>query len=205
MRRARAAETPIALREEAEREAHRYIELALAADRPTLLPRALVIMGGLMASGKSTVSAGLADLMAVPRIVADTTRGALVERETRGVADEAALLRFLDDRFGERVYAEAFHQADIVLTSGRGAIVDACFPTALTRQSASALSERHGIPLFFIECRIDRDTARALGCAGRTLVEKRYGVEQTSPQLGERPSQGHERSSGDVPSRRTES
>ena len=65
VRLARRAGTPGVEAERAEAEAHRYIELALSTDRPTLLPRALVIMGGLLASGKSTVSAALAAVVAL--------------------------------------------------------------------------------------------------------------------------------------------
>jgi len=149
------------LRRRAAREERKYTQLAIAIDRPALLPRTIVATTGLVASGKSTVAAALADRMGVPRIVADTARRALVRRDSCEQDDLSARLRSLSREFDHRVYAEALRCAAVVLASGRGVVLDACFPTAATRAGVAELAARHETPLVFVECRAPSDAIRA--------------------------------------------
>ncbi|MEN9580132.1 MAG: hypothetical protein RJA70_3141 [Pseudomonadota bacterium] len=59
----------------------------------------------------------------------------------------------------ERVYEEVFRRASNVLASGRGVILDASFRTERQRRGALELSERHGVPLRFIQCQVPRELA----------------------------------------------
>ena len=110
---ARDAAAIEAVRERAAREERKYSQLARAIDRPALLPRTVVAMTGLVASGKSTVATALADRMGVPRIVADTTRQALAGRGSAPADDLSARLRSLSREFDGRVYAEALRCTEV--------------------------------------------------------------------------------------------
>ena len=59
-------------------EARRHFLLALAADRRSLLVPVVVAVGGIIASGKSTLAERLADEMSAPVIDADRTRKSMV-------------------------------------------------------------------------------------------------------------------------------
>ena len=63
-----------AIREKNREDARRYFLLSLASERRALVPPALIAVGGVIASGKSTVAARLGAELAVPVIDADRTR-----------------------------------------------------------------------------------------------------------------------------------
>jgi predicted kinase len=44
-----------------------------------------------------------------------------------------------------------------VLDSGRPVILDASFRSRALREGARSLARRHGVPFFFVECRVSRE------------------------------------------------
>jgi uncharacterized protein len=153
------ADEPLRLRAAAE--ARRYFLLALSADRRSLLSPSVVAVGGIIASGKSTVAAALGAAMGAPVVDADRTRkhflgvGATVpvhEEPWRGGYDPAVT---------EKVYAEVLRRAAVVLASGRPVVVDASFRSGAMRAAARALAGAHGVPFRLVECRAAADVCRA--------------------------------------------
>lgn len=126
--------------------------LALSTRRRPLLPPILIVVGGLVASGKSTVARLLADRLGAPRIEGDRVRARL---DGYGSA-----LEFTPE-FAARGYTELARFAELILDSGRPVVLDGCFPHAEQREQARALARRRGWPFLFVECRIDRETAVA--------------------------------------------
>jgi predicted kinase len=110
-------------------------------------PRVIAI-GGLVASGKSTVAKAAARRLDAPRVVADRVREALLERAGEETAHELAW----QPAFGERVYAGLLARAEAVLASGRSVVLDACFPNEPRRRAAEALAARHGAAFTFGWC-----------------------------------------------------
>jgi predicted kinase len=158
LRHARRSARPGVSAAEAERagaEARRHLLLALAAGRRPLLPPRVVATTGLVASGKSTVAAALAARMAAPRVVADRARRHLLEAPPAGDAGRSVAETAFAPRFDDAVYAELLAEADAVLASGRGAVLDACFPTRRSRAAARDLACRHEVPFLLVECRTD--------------------------------------------------
>lgn len=133
-------------------EARRWLLQARAIRRPPLLPPRLVAVGGLVASGKSTIARLLAERMAAPRLEADRVAAELSQ------ADPG---RSLAPDFEPHVYGELLRRARSVLDSGRPAVLDACFPRRNERRRARRLAVDSGLPFLFVECRVDADTARA--------------------------------------------
>ena len=163
-----AATHPIALARDLEsRGAERLAEqlltaYALAADDYGVLRKlaapargeALVIaVGGLVASGKSTVAKLVSRRLGAPRVVADRVRRALLEEAGDGLAHELTW----EADFGARVYAGMLARAADVLASGRSVVLDACFPTEAQRDAVAGLAVRHGARFVFVHCDAPRE------------------------------------------------
>jgi predicted kinase len=158
---AEGGDGPDAPREARVAEARALLLVSLATRRRPLLPPILVAVGGLVASGKSTVSRALAGRIGAPRIEADRVRDFLLGDRPGRAVHESQWARSLAPDFGERVYAELLHRAAIVLASGRPAVLDACFPRARQRAAAQALARSCGRPFLFVECRAEPDVVRS--------------------------------------------
>ena len=110
-------------------------------------PRVIAV-GGLVASGKSTVAKYVAHRIGAPRVVADRVRGVLLAEADGGAAHELAWATDLADR----VYAGLLERAGDVLASGRSVVLDACFPREARRRAAAALAARSGAQFAFVHC-----------------------------------------------------
>ncbi len=141
--------------------ARHHFLLALAAGRRALLGPAVVAVGGIIASGKSTVAARLGALMSAPVIEADRTRKQLLGVTPTRPVHEGAWQGAYDPAFTERVYDEVFRRAGVVLEAGRPVILDASFRGRALRQRARALALEHGVPFRFVECRAAPEVCRA--------------------------------------------
>lgn len=152
MLRAEAA-TDSKVREEAEQDARRHFLLALAGARPALLPPVIVAVGGVIASGKSTVADALAGRLGATVVDADRTRKAMVGVGSSDHLDVGAFEGPYDPRVTAEVYAELARCAGVVVRSGRSIVLDASFRTREQRAMLRTLAESLHVPVFFVECR----------------------------------------------------
>ncbi len=159
VRRARDPRASISERECADADARRYLQLARATARRPLLPPAVVALGGLVASGKSTLARALALRLAAPRVVGDHVREFVAGAAPGQPADVAQRLEGFAPGVEDAAYRVLFDSAAAVLDSGRPVVLDGGFPTAVRRRAARALAERHGVPFRFVECRVAADVA----------------------------------------------
>jgi uncharacterized protein len=155
-----SSELGVVARERLERDARRYLLLALAAERPSIEPARLIAVGGIIASGKSTLAEALGQKLAAPVISSDRTRKALL-----GVTETTSLHdRPWQDAYSEartdQVYAEILRRAEVVLGSGRSVVVDASFRTRATREQAQRLARSLGAGFVFVECRVPIEVSR---------------------------------------------
>jgi len=141
-------------------EARRHLLLALAADRRSLLMPVVVAVGGIIASGKSTVAERLDDEMSALVVDAYRARKSMVGVDPRHPLHEAAWTGAYDPGFTERVYAEVMRRAEVVLASGRPVVIDASFRSPMMRARVRELAIAHGAPFRFIECRADPEVCR---------------------------------------------
>ena len=107
-----------------------------------------IAVGGLVASGKSTVAKLVSRRLGAPRVVADRVRRALLEQAGRRAAHELTW----EADFGDRVYASLLERAGEVLASGRSVVLDACFPTEARRHAVAALAAKHGARFVLAVC-----------------------------------------------------
>jgi aminoglycoside phosphotransferase family enzyme/predicted kinase len=140
-----------AQREAATRSARRHLSLADRALRPRA-PGSVVLMTGLVGSGKSSAAARLAD--AVDGVVIASDR---VRKHLSGLAADAREL--YDDAAKDRVYAALLARAEPVTASGRVAILDATYARDRHRQGAIDWARSRGLSAAIVETRCQRDTA----------------------------------------------
>ncbi len=148
-------------RERAAAQARRHFLLALSADRRSLVEPAVVVVGGVIASGKSTVAEHLGLEMSAPVIDADRTRKALLHVEPERRLDDPAWQGAYDPAVTVAVYAEVLRRAEVVLASGRPVVLDASFRSRGLRAAAHRLAEKGGLAFRFVECRADPSLCKA--------------------------------------------
>jgi aminoglycoside phosphotransferase family enzyme/predicted kinase len=138
------------------REAERLFVLAREYAEPRATVGAVIAVGGLIGAGKSTLAQALVPVLGSSVVDSDRTRKALAgvlptqpaPAETYTVAST------------RRTYDELFRRADVVLSSGRGVILDATFRGRDLRLRARELALRHGRPFRFVEAVCDEETLR---------------------------------------------
>lgn len=154
--------TPSAVTDPARAEARRYLLLAQAARRRSVLDPVLVAVAGSIATGKSTLAERLGEEQSAPVVDADRTRKYMLGLSpTEHSAAAGAWQGAYDPRFSERVYAEVLRRADAVLESGRPVIVDASFRTKAARAAARDLARARGVPFLLLECVAPIELCRA--------------------------------------------
>ena len=136
----------------------KYYMLALAATHEALSPRCLVAVGGVIASGKSTIAKRLSIELVAPVVESDRTRKFMLDVGATEKRHHAAFEGDYRPEFSEEVYAEVLRRAEVVLQSGRSVIIDASFRTKHSREAAKKLAERMSASFQFIECNVSRDT-----------------------------------------------
>jgi hypothetical protein len=149
-----------ALRERAAREARRYFLLAQACEREPVSRPVLYAVGGVIASGKSTLADALSAATGAP--VVDTDRA---RKHLAGVAPTTRLAEGLftgayAPETTDRVYTEVLRRANVVLGSGRPVVVDASFRSRALRARLSDLARARGVALRFVECCVPPAVAR---------------------------------------------
>ncbi len=152
---------PWEVRARAAEEARRYFLLALAASQRALVAPALVAVGGVIASGKSTVAECIASELGAPVVDTDRARKHMLGIEPTRHRNDAAWGGAYDLAFTERVYREVLRRAEVVLASGRPVVIDASFRSRAARQQARALAARTGVPFKLVECRAPASRCRA--------------------------------------------
>lgn len=140
--------------------ARRCFMLALASGRRSLLGPCVVAVGGVIASGKSTIGGRLSQEMSAPVVDADRTRKQMLGVRATQPVHDGSWQGAYDPKFTEEVYAEVFRRGGVVLRSGRPVIVDASFRSRALRARARELAEQHGVPFRLVECRIDYAIAK---------------------------------------------
>jgi predicted kinase len=148
-------------RQRLERQARRYLLLALAAERPPLGTPRLIAVGGIIASGKSTFADALGAELGVPVISSDRTRKALLGIEPTEPLRHEPWQRAYAPELTAQVYEELMRLCRVVLRSGRSVVLDATFASRQSRAMARAAAAELSVPFCFVECRAPADVARA--------------------------------------------
>jgi len=148
-----------AQRARASESARRHLELArqMLAARGT---GALVLVGGIVGTGKSTAAAALADAASAVVIASDRVRKRLAGLAATARSGDRVDEGLYHPALGERVYAGLLERAAPVLDSGRVALLDATWSRAADRERALRLARERGARAVFIETRCAASVAR---------------------------------------------
>ena len=164
-------EVPDAERERAKAQAKRYFHLAYRYAKGTPAP-ALLIVCGLVGTGKSTIARLLGDLTGFSVFNSDTTRKQLAHIPTTARPRDEYRPGIYSDNFTRRAYDTLLTAAERSLRGRRGVIVDATFKDPLHRARFLNLASRLKIPILFVECQAqDQEIFRRLQKRGRRLDE----------------------------------
>lgn len=166
---ARDRGVPHEVREMAERQARRYLLLALASERRSLLSPLVVATGGLIGSGKSTLADGLGLQLGGAVVASDPIRKHLLGVNELTEVASPAFQGGYGAETSERVYQRLFDNARAVVQSGRPVVLDASFRSRKHRLAARELARSLGVPFRFVECRASPEVCRA------RLTERRKG------------------------------
>jgi hypothetical protein len=164
-------EVPDAERERAKAQAKRYFHLAYRYAKGTPAP-ALLIVCGLVGTGKSTIARLLGDLTGFSVFNSDTTRKQLAHIPTTARPQDEYRPGIYSDNFTRRTYDTLLTEAERSLREGRGVIVDATFKEPRYRALFLNLASRLKIPVLFVECQAqEQEIFRRLQERGRRLDE----------------------------------
>jgi uncharacterized protein len=136
---------------ESQHTAQGYFDLALSYTRAKPI---LVVMMGLVGSGKTTISEALAGRLAAVHISSDVTRKQLAGiPETEHRFDEAGK-GIYSPEFNIRTYESLYTNAKCALMNGDSVILDAAFLRNGERQKAVQIAEEAGADCLVVECRL---------------------------------------------------
>ena len=150
-------EVGAAERERAYQLASSYFELAsryAARSSP-----ALIVVCGLSGSGKSTVARLLQHRKGFKVINSDRVRKRLAAVPAHEHSFTEYGANIYSDRFTKITYDTMLAEAESLIRSGCGAILDATFKASADRQLALSLANRHGVPVLFVECLVSEEEA----------------------------------------------
>jgi predicted kinase len=157
-------------RRQAGKDARRLFLKALTVDRRPLLVPMVVAIGGVIATGKSTVAGRVGAALSAPVVSSDRTRKSMLHVEATRRLEEPRWSGAYAQAVTDDVYCEVLRRAEVVLASGRPVVLDASFRSAASRQAAKDLADRYGAPFRFVECR-----AEAAVCRARLAIRAKTG------------------------------
>jgi aminoglycoside phosphotransferase family enzyme/predicted kinase len=141
---------------EALKHARRYLELARgyadALSRPFL-----IIVRGIMGSGKTTLASQLSEALDVPRLGTDDIR-----HELFGASAEPAPYNtgHYTPQARQQVYDEIFTRSERLLEACESAVLDGTFLALSSLKRFQELAERHGGQFLVVTCRCSDGVAR---------------------------------------------
>jgi len=154
--------------------ARRHFQLAVRYARRFAPPR-LVVVGGLIGTGKSTLAGSLAQALGATWLRTDEIRLREFARERRPRQGFAEGL--YAPHISELVYQRLIQRAEALVRQGRSVVCDGTFSKAAGRMALRDLARRHGASFHFFECIVPRAVAlRRVArryAAGRDLSEAR--------------------------------
>ncbi|MCS7206766.1 MAG: AAA family ATPase [Dehalococcoidia bacterium] len=139
--------------------AQRYFALAEGYGRVLQGP-ALILVVGLIGTGKSTLARNLASLLGGEVISSDVVRKTLAGLAPTDRRWEPWGQGIYSPTMDLRTYQAMLEQADALLAQGKVVILDASFRSAARRQEAIALARRRGIPYFVVEAYAPEEVVR---------------------------------------------
>ena len=159
-------DTPASVRERSADGARRNYLLALESlpaqnsrGRSAVPPMVLAV-GGIVASGKTTIAERAGSEMMAPVVSSDRTRKSLLGAGPTTSVNSVPWTDAYYAEVTEQVYEEVFRRARSVLQSKRPVVIDASFRSLAHREGARRSARAAGVPFLFVERRAPSDVCR---------------------------------------------
>jgi predicted kinase len=123
-----------------------------------ICPHMLIVVGGLMGTGKSTLANGLGNAFEVEVLSTDHIRHEMLGASSTP-AEYGEGIYVSDLRM--RVYAKLFHEAKLRLKHRESVILDGTFLSIGLREKVYELANKYGAAMLYVHCACPRDTAYA--------------------------------------------
>ncbi|MDQ6645145.1 MAG: AAA family ATPase [Chloroflexota bacterium] len=120
---------------------------------------ALLLVGGLMGTGKSTLALALQRALGWPLFSSDTTRKRLAHLDPARPQADAFGQGMYGQVWTARTYQALLGQADAALAAGSSVLLDASFLRRADRQAAARIATAQKAQAFFVECACPREVA----------------------------------------------
>ncbi len=151
-------EVPAVQREASRRQARSLFELAASytsgPTRPTLM-----LIGGLMGTGKSTLAAALQHEMGWALFSSDTIRKRLAHVDPAEPHANAFGKGLYSQKWTARTYAALLAEARMALAHGHSVLLDASFLCRADRQEAARVAAAYDADVLFVECTCPKEVA----------------------------------------------
>jgi len=144
---------------EAQKTARKYFDLAYTYAARLEEP-ALILMTGLMGTGKSALGRKLAPRLGARIIRTDVLRKEILEIDPTERHPDAFGQGIYSDDISQRTYDKALELALDHLRAGKSAVIDASFKKRSDRLKAYAAAKSLGLSFFIVECRCPDDAVR---------------------------------------------
>jgi uncharacterized protein len=153
-------EVPSGQREEAERQARRLFALARQYAGGRTRP-ALVMVGGTMGTGKSSLAARLHQALGWPLASSDLVRKRLARIDPQEPVAEPFGRGIYSEEWTQRTYGMLLDMARATLVAGRSVLIDATYGRRAFRAAATALAGEYGAQAVLVECLVAPEVAKA--------------------------------------------
>jgi predicted kinase len=134
----------------------RHFQLARRYARAFAKPR-LVVIGGLIGTGKSTLANSLAQALGATWLRTDEIRLREFARKRR--PDQGFAEGLYAPHVSELVYQRLIRRAEALVRQGRSVICDGTFSKASGREALRTIAQRHHASFHFFECVVPRAVA----------------------------------------------
>ncbi|MCK5427340.1 MAG: AAA family ATPase [Thermodesulfovibrionia bacterium] len=134
------------------------------SNSPAVMPdrgKILILMCGLMGSGKSTIAKGLSKRFDAALIRSDEVRKELAGIKAGEHRYEAFGKGIYSEEFFNKTYEALFKKADQLLESGQSVIIDASFKKTVFRQEGEKLARAHNSLFLVVETRCPDEEAKS--------------------------------------------
>lgn len=146
-------------REEARETAGRYFDLACTCAVRLEKP-ALILMAGLVGTGKSVLARNLASRLGAEILQMDALRKELLNIPATDHHYAEFGQGIYSDEISRRTYAEALDRAEGILKKGKPVIIDASYKRRGERLKAKSTAERLHVDFYVIECLCPEDVLK---------------------------------------------
>jgi hypothetical protein len=167
-------------------EFERYVALARRYTQPA--HPFLLVMHGLSGSGKSTLSLQLVEQLGVVRVRSDVERKRMFDLAPHTRSESGINTGIYTAQTTDAVYRRLLQLAELMLSAGFGAVLDATYLRRSQRDAAFELARRLKVPCVLVDCQAPKDTLarlieqRARGAADASEADLRVLERQIATQ-----------------------